>query len=36
MKKLIASVFKDVSVYHYKVIFKPQSIIPDVDFKAKL
>ncbi len=27
---------KDVSVYHYKVIFKPQSIIPDVDFKAKL
>ncbi len=27
---------KDVNVYHYKVIFKPQSIIPDVDFKAKL
>ena len=23
----------DVSVYHYKVIFKPQSIIPDVDLK---
>ena len=22
----------DVSVYHYRVIFKPQSIIPDVDF----
>ena len=27
---------KDVSVYHYKVIFKPQSILPDVDVKAKL
>jgi hypothetical protein len=27
---------KDVSVYHYKVIFKPQSIVPDVDLKAKL
>jgi hypothetical protein len=27
---------KDVSVYHYKVIFKPQSILPDIDFKAKL
>lgn len=27
---------KGVSVYHYKVIFKPQSILPDVDFKAKL
>lgn len=25
---------KDVSVYHYRVIFKPQSIIPDVDFRA--
>jgi hypothetical protein len=24
----------DVSVYHYKVIFKPQSILPDVDFKG--
>jgi len=23
---------KDVSVYHYRVIFKPQSIIPDIDF----
>lgn len=22
----------DVSVYHYRVIFKPQSIIPDIDF----
>jgi hypothetical protein len=27
---------KDVSVYHYKVIFKPQSILPDVDVKAKM
>ncbi len=25
---------KDVSVYHYRVIFKPQTIIPDVDFRA--
>lgn len=25
---------KDVSVYHYRVIFKPQVIIPDVDFKS--
>ncbi|HHX4894681.1 TPA: hypothetical protein ACVB8O_002161 [Acinetobacter baumannii] len=25
-----------VSTYHYKVIFKPQSIIPDVDLKAKI
>jgi len=24
----------DVSVYHYRVIFKPQVIIPDVDVKA--
>jgi hypothetical protein len=24
----------DVSVYYYKVIFKPQSIVPDVDFHA--
>ena len=23
-----------VSVYHYKVIFKPQSIIPDIDLKT--
>jgi hypothetical protein len=22
----------DVSVYHYRVIFKPQTILPDVDF----
>lgn len=27
---------KGVSAYHYKVIFKPQSIIPDVDFKWKV
>lgn len=26
----------DVSVYHYKVIFKPQSIIPDVDLEVSL
>lgn len=26
---------KPVSVYHYKVIFKPQSIIPDIDLKVK-
>ena len=25
---------KDVSLYHYRVIFKPQSIIPDVDFRG--
>lgn len=24
----------NVSAYHYKVIFKPQSIVPDVDVKA--
>jgi predicted small secreted protein len=24
----------DVSVYHYRVIFKPQTILPDVDFRA--
>ena len=27
---------KSVSVYHYRVIFKPQSILPDIDLKAKL
>ena len=26
---------KDVSTYHYKVIFKPQTIIPDTDVKIK-
>jgi len=25
---------KGVSVYHYKVAFKPQTILPDVDFKG--
>ena len=25
---------KDVSVYHYRVIFKPQAIIPDIDFRG--
>lgn len=25
-----------VSTYHYRVIFKPQTIIPDVDFKGDL
>jgi hypothetical protein len=24
----------DVSVYHYRVIFKPQSIVPDVEFRG--
>jgi hypothetical protein len=24
----------DVSVYHYRVIFKPQTIIPDIDFRG--
>ena len=24
----------DVSVYHYKVAFKPQTILPDIDFKG--
>ena len=26
---------KDVSVYHYRVIFKPSTIIPDVDWRSK-
>lgn len=25
---------RDVSVYHYRVIFKPQSILSDVDFRG--
>lgn len=25
---------KNVSAYHYRVVFKPQTIIPDVDFKG--
>lgn len=24
----------DSSVYHYRVVFKPQSIVPDVDFRG--
>lgn len=24
----------DVSVYHYRVVFKPQVILPDIDFKG--
>jgi hypothetical protein len=24
----------DVSAYHYRVVFKPQTIIPDVDFRG--
>jgi len=24
----------DVSVYHYRVIFKPQSIVPNIDFEG--
>jgi hypothetical protein len=23
-----------VSVYHYEVVFKPQAIIPDIDFRG--
>lgn len=26
----------DVSVYHHRVIFKPQTIIPDVDFRGSV
>ena len=26
----------DVSVYHYRVIFKPQTILPDIEFKGSL
>ena len=26
----------DVSVYHYRVTFKPQSIIPDIDFRGSM
>lgn len=26
---------KDVSSYHYEVVFKPQSILPDIDFIVK-
>lgn len=27
---------KNVSAYHYRVIFKPQTIIPDVDFRGNV
>lgn len=27
---------KDVSTYHYEVVFKPQSILPDIDFRASI
>jgi len=27
---------KDVSSYHYEVVFKPQTIIPDIDFRGDL
>lgn len=27
---------KGVSVYHYKVIFKPQTILPDIDIETSL
>ena len=27
---------KGVSVYHYRVIFKPQTILPDIDFRGDL
>jgi hypothetical protein len=27
---------KDVSTYHYRVVFKPQTIIPDVDFRGDM
>ena len=26
----------DVSVYHYRIIFKPQAILPDIDFEGSL
>ncbi|MBX3579956.1 MAG: hypothetical protein KF723_22360 [Rhizobiaceae bacterium] len=25
---------RDVSTYHYRVIFKPQTILPDIDFRG--
>lgn len=27
---------KEANAYHYRVIFRPQSIIPDIDFKGDL
>ena len=26
----------DVSTYHYRVVFKPQTIIPDIDFRGSV
>ena len=26
----------DVSTYHYRVVFKPQSIVPDIDFRGDM
>ena len=26
---------RDVSVYHYRVVFKPQTILPDIDFRGE-
>jgi len=26
----------DVSAYHYRVIFKPQTILPDIDFRGSI
>lgn len=28
--------YAKVGVYHYRLVFKPQSLIPDVDFKGEL
>lgn len=33
MKKFLLE-SRDVSTYHYRVIFKPQSILPDIDFRG--
>ena len=27
---------QDVSVYHYRVVFKPQTIVPDIDFRGSI
>lgn len=27
---------KDVSVYHYRIVFKPQTIVPEIDFRASV
>jgi uncharacterized lipoprotein NlpE involved in copper resistance len=28
--------YADVSVYHHRVIFKPQTILPDIDFRGSV